>query len=358
MPFLLLAGAVGVLFFAIAQLPTRNKQPIHYCMIMACLSAGYILLYFWAVETGLILSVPVLVSSDISAIFWAAPSFYLAALTILHEGRRPVRSYAVYFIAPVLFAISFGAYNAITAPAYLKEHGKVPSHFSSPALMFLTLAADLAFAGAVVLDLLAALRLRRSGRVNNNSGFRHQVAFLFCYLAASFILLSAFIFRDDRLFVYAALVFCVIILAYALSRTMVYYFTPARSVQFFRQPRPEWDDSSEELAARLQALMEGSAPYRDPRLYLGQLARLLGVAPKRLSYHLHASLSVNFRGYINEWRLKAICRDLLEHPDHSILDIALENGFNSKSSFNTLFFRKYGRTPREFRKENLKRRTG
>ena len=80
---------------------------------------------------------------------------------------------------------------------------------------------------------------------------------------------------------------------------------------------------------------------------------MLGEEPKRLSYHLNVSLSTSFRGYINELRLAAVCQDLLAEPRRSILDIAFANGFNSKSSFNTLFFKKYGITPREFRRENL-----
>jgi AraC-like DNA-binding protein len=62
---------------------------------------------------------------------------------------------------------------------------------------------------------------------------------------------------------------------------------------------------------------------------------------KGSSAKVNVSLSKTFRGYINEFRLTAVCRDLLLDPRHSILDIGFSNGFNSKSSFNALFFRKY-----------------
>ena len=89
--------------------------------------------------------------------------------------------------------------------------------------------------------------------------------------------------------------------------------------------------------------------YRNEELTLPQLARALGVEPRRLSYHFKTRCGTNFRGYINDLRLRAVCRDLLESPDSSILDLAYKNGFNSKSSFNMLFLKAYGLTPREFR---------
>lgn len=82
-----------------------------------------------------------------------------------------------------------------------------------------------------------------------------------------------------------------------------------------------------------------------------QVAQLPGEEPKRLSYHFNRRLSTNFRRYINDRRPRAVSRDLLEKPDSSILDTAPVNGFNSKSSFNTLFIEAYGMTPREFKVE-------
>jgi AraC-like DNA-binding protein len=141
-----------------------------------------------------------------------------------------------------------------------------------------------------------------------------------------------------------------IAVAYALSRMGVSYFSQDRPPPT-RHARPEWDNSAEELGSRLQALMESSAPYRDERLSVQTLARKLGVEPGQLSYHLNVRHSLTFRSYINEWRLRSVGEDLLSRPDRSILDIAFENGFNSKSSFNSLFFKKYGMTPREYRRQ-------
>jgi len=351
----LFACAVGITFFAFVQLTPRKKQSTHYLMIVSSVAAAAVLLYFWAVGTGLVARVPFLVNADIVVIFLVAPAFYLASLTILHEGRRPVRSYVVYFAVPLLLAAGFEVYNALTTIPSVRQSGSVPGHFADPVVTLAALTACLTYTTAIVLDLVAAYRLRRAGGVHDPEGFRHQLVFLWIYLGACFPVLSSFIFRDDRILRASVLVMGCIVVAFAISRSYAVYFSAGHDGTRRKSARPEWDSSAQQLSTRLTDLMASSAPYRDADLTARRLAHVLGEQSRRLSYHFAVHLSTTFRSYINEWRLKSVCKDLLKSPERSILDIALENGFNSKSSFNTLFFQKYGKTPRQFKKENLKR---
>ncbi|HUI70860.1 MAG TPA: helix-turn-helix domain-containing protein [Spirochaetia bacterium] len=352
MAFLLFACSAVMLLFACAQLLAKNKSAVHYCMAVSCFLVSYLLFYFWAVNTGFVKRLPAaLLSSDISAALLVTPAFYLSSLTILHGGRRPVRSYSAYFIAPSVFAIGFTAYNAFKARAHVDQAGAAPGHFGSPFMTIVTTATYCLYAGAVVLDLLAARRLHKEEDVNNRREFGTQVVFLFAYLGGSLILLSACAVRSDQLIAIAFAVLGLVAVGFTLTCTSILYFprdslSPSLLVSAAQQ---EWDRSAEELSVRLNRLMEESAPYTDPDLTLPRLARMLGEEPKRLSYHFNRTLSTNFRTYINERRLQAVCRDLRGKPDSSILDIAFANGFNSKSSFNTLFMRSLGTTPRAFR---------
>jgi AraC-like DNA-binding protein len=322
-------------------------------MFGACAMLFFMLMYAWVEVSGLLPRFPFLVGSDIPIVFLGAPAFYLTALTILHEGKKPVGNYGVHFILPALFAFGSCLYNAVTVSAYLREFGVVPGRFSSSGRSLLSLAAILWMVGTICSDLFMARRLHASGRIGNKREFFGQVFFLCCYLISAFICLVAVVLRHDRLFLVGYSATGIIAILFVFTRTTVFYATQDYALPI--RPafvRPEWDSSSDELTARLTALMGSASPYRDPDLSLGKLADMLQVDPKRLSYHLHANLSISFRSYINEWRLRAICRDLGVDSHRSILDIAFENGFNSKSSFNTLFVKKYGMTPKEFRKRN------
>lgn len=127
-------------------------------------------------------------------------------------------------------------------------------------------------------------------------------------------------------------------IVFTLTASTILYFPADRPDQSrVSTTRREWDLDSESLSKHLDILMERSAPYRDANLTLVKLARMVGEDPKRLTYHFRTCLSTNFRGYLNGLRLKAVCRDLIDKPHSTILTIAFENGFNSKSSFNALF---------------------
>ena len=350
MPFLLFACGVGILFFALVQLLTAGSQPLRNYMLVGCFGAACIMLCLWAAATGAFLRVPVLANSDIAVKFPTAAGFYLAALTILHEGRRPVRSVLAYLAVAVLLATGSLLYSALTAPAFLEAHGVLPGHYSNPVFATLTLLGDCAFLAACILNLLAARRLSRADMVKDRAGFRHQVVFLLAYLASAVLLVVSSALRDERLYALACLATGTIIVIFALSRTAVFYFARERDVPCPRARMPRWDHSAEDLEARLALLMEKETPYTDEALSLRKLAAMLGVEPKRLSYHLNLRHAKTFRSYINDMRLAAVCRDLADDPRRTILDTAFANGFNSKSSFNALFHRKYGRTPKEFRR--------
>jgi AraC-like DNA-binding protein len=354
MAFLLFACGVGILFFALVQLIAGSSQPLRNCMLIACFSSGYIILYLWAAATGSLLQVPVLANSDVAAKYPAIAAFYLSALTILHEGRRPVRSYLAYFAAPVLLAACIALYGALVAPDFLRKHATLPGHYANPFFMTLTLLGDILWLSACLLNLLVARRLYRARQVRDIGGFRHQVVFLFAYFAAAIFLVVASALRNERLYTIACLATGTIIVCFALSRTAVFYLGHDLLSPRLRQRKPQWDRSAQDLDARLSSLMEQEAPYKDETISLKRVASMLSVEPKRLSYHLNLHNAKSFRSYINELRLAAVCRDLVADPAGSILDTALANGFNSKSSFNALFFKVYGTTPKEFRRANAR----
>ncbi len=352
MPYLLLACGVGILFFALIQLLAGGSQPLRNMIVFNCFTISYVLFYLWAVTTGILPRLPALANSDIALRYPTVMSFYLAALTILHEGRRPVRSYFPYYVAPVLLAAGSGLYSVLISPVFLRLHGTLPGHYSNPFFMTLTIVGDLSFMCACILNLLAARRLFLGRKVQDRAGFRHQVVILFAYLGSSVFLVVASALRNEQLYTAACLTVGIIVVFYALTRSAAFYFSsdlrPARP----RRQRPQWDSSAADLDARIASLMKTDAPYRDEKLSLRQLAGILGVEPKRLSYHVNLQHSRSFRSYINDLRLEAVCRELMADPARTILDTAFANGFNSKSSFNDLFFKKYGMTPKEFRRAN------
>lgn len=104
---------------------------------------------------------------------------------------------------------------------------------------------------------------------------------------------------------------------------------------------------------KLFYLVEEEKVYRDPNLTIKLLASKLLISPRSLSWIINNQLNTNFYEFINEYRIKEAQQMLSAPEDHqeSILEIAYEVGYNSKSAFNRAFKNFTGITPSEFRKK-------
>jgi AraC-like DNA-binding protein len=105
---------------------------------------------------------------------------------------------------------------------------------------------------------------------------------------------------------------------------------------------------------KLIELMNVQKPYLDSELNLIKLAELINMTPHQLSYIINTGFNENFFQFINTYRVEK-AKELLvkeEMNKLSILGIAFESGFNSKTSFNTTFKKITGQTPSEFKKKS------
>jgi AraC-like DNA-binding protein len=113
------------------------------------------------------------------------------------------------------------------------------------------------------------------------------------------------------------------------------------------------DERSAGIARQLLQLMEKMKFYIEPELTLPELADRLGVSPNDLSQVINREMKKNFFDFVNEYRVQEAKR-LLSSPKYShlsILGIALDAGFNSKSAFYTAFGKYAGMKPAEYRNQ-------
>ena len=95
--------------------------------------------------------------------------------------------------------------------------------------------------------------------------------------------------------------------------------------------------------------------YLDPDLSLPKLADYLDTTVNHVSQTINAGLQTNFFDYVNQKRVEAAIK-LMQSDTRSreaILDIALEVGFNSTSTFYSAFRKVTGQTPGSYRRRML-----
>ncbi|MDX1694319.1 MAG: helix-turn-helix domain-containing protein [Ketobacteraceae bacterium] len=106
------------------------------------------------------------------------------------------------------------------------------------------------------------------------------------------------------------------------------------------------------LQHSLAKLMEEDKVFLQSDLSMPRLAELADVTPHQLSEYLNFHVGSNFSRFINGYRIEEVKKHLSGSPGRAIIEIAMECGFNSKSTFNTAFSDISGMTPSAWRKNN------
>ncbi|OJJ21277.1 hypothetical protein BKI52_11990 [marine bacterium AO1-C] len=109
-----------------------------------------------------------------------------------------------------------------------------------------------------------------------------------------------------------------------------------------------------QLKVELETYMMTKQPYLNADLTLGRLAQMLGTTSHELSQVINANFGQSYADYINGHRLQA-AQTMLTNPEHQhtkIASIAYDCGFNSISSFNTLFKKHTQLTPSQYKAQN------
>ena len=105
----------------------------------------------------------------------------------------------------------------------------------------------------------------------------------------------------------------------------------------------EWKD-------KITPLFETEDVHKNPNLTLTDLAKLLNTNRNIISKAINQEFNMNFNDFVNEKRAEAVIEKLKngEHSENTLLSIALDCGFNSKTTFNRAFKKHTGTTPKQF----------
>ncbi len=108
------------------------------------------------------------------------------------------------------------------------------------------------------------------------------------------------------------------------------------------------DSTASEYRAKLIEHLEQNEPFLDPGLTLRSLAAQIDIHPNKLSWLINEMQEQNFNQFINKYRIEHFKRLAVdpENAQFSILGLAYDSGFNSKTVFNTYFKKSTGLSPK------------
>ncbi|WP_231705973.1 helix-turn-helix domain-containing protein [Labilibaculum antarcticum] len=164
------------------------------------------------------------------------------------------------------------------------------------------------------------------------------------------------VFCTDSLFLALSL-FVILIGYFGLKQKVIFGYDDKLEQRLITEEKTKYsgstlkEDEADKYAGQLSEFMITEKPYMDPGLTLPQLASQIHITSHHLSQIINEKFSQNFFEYINHFRVEEV-KARIQNPKYesfSLLGIALDSGFNSKSAFNRIFKKVTNQTPSQFK---------
>jgi len=116
-------------------------------------------------------------------------------------------------------------------------------------------------------------------------------------------------------------------------------------------PKPLPSAELADKGAWLKNALKAGQLHQDAALSVSSLAEKLEIPAHEVSRIINTALKKNFNDFVNEYRVRDVIEKMQDPAyDHiTILGIAFESGFNSKSTFNRTFRQMTGKSPAEYK---------
>ncbi len=155
---------------------------------------------------------------------------------------------------------------------------------------------------------------------------------------------------------YAELIIVIITTLLASSIGYIFIRYHGEWQKAHRTPNTKKHKEEDQVVARLIEIMNEEKLYRNCDLKISDVATSLGIQKQNLSEIINSHLDTNFSQLVNTYRLEDF-KSRVANPgeDHkTLVGLAYESGFNSKSSFQRIFKEATGMTPKAYKKSARK----
>ena len=342
---------------------------------------GTHLLLHFVDSTGLILRYPFLEGMQTPFPLLHGPLLYLYAKSLTSDANRLGKWDYLHFLPAVLVVLYMIPFFMLSG----NEKMEYVSNLAEQGSVFLTIVLYSYMVSGVTYVILTLLLLRRhrqnlkynfsnTERVNLN-WLRYLtigMIVIWSIVTVGYLIVKAFdlniAYIVDTLIFSALSGFVLMIGYFGIRQTTIFsgsghVYNPGGSdeVRETRSPQVRYrksglsSEQGDDLQLQLEKLMRDEKPYLDDTLTLSSLAERLDTHSNYLSQVINERFEKNFYDYINTARVEEF-KILTREPraQHlTLLALAFECGFSSKSSFNKFFKKSTGQTPSEYMRATI-----
>jgi AraC-like DNA-binding protein len=366
MGVIFISGIFMSFFIALLLVTKKAKVLTDKILALWIFIIGIHLLGYYLNQIGYWQKYPHLIGTTAPFPLLHGPMLYLYTLYSLRKDNS-LRKIDYLHFAPILLAYLymfkfFFFYSS--QEKVLVDHGEIKS---LEIFKYILLVAIL-ISGTTYAYLAYRLTRKHKYKVKNNFSYDEGINLKWlrnCILAIALVFLSAtiiylfregfgytFSFNADYIF-YIIIILLVFYIGYfGIKHENIFTNNPQiinkiDNQQFYSKYKNSGlkDHDAKKLHKALLKIMNDKKPFLDPKLNLSTLAKLLDTSSNWLSQVINQYEQNNFHDFINKFRVEEFIQKASENKNYSFLALALDSGFNSKSSFNNIFKKCKGVTP-------------
>jgi AraC-like DNA-binding protein len=164
------------------------------------------------------------------------------------------------------------------------------------------------------------------------------------------------LFQDDTLVFMGVVGFIFLIGFFGVRQSSIFVELPPKTVEAGGEQKEKYqksglgEEASKELHSAVIRLMTEQKLYRSSDLSINDLSSKLGVHPNYLSQVINQREKKHFYDFVNTYRIEEFKEmiTMQKNQQFTLLSMAFDCGFSSKTSFNRYFKRVTGQTPSEY----------
>lgn len=381
-----LVGIILPLFLSLLLIGKKGKTQADLVLLLWLLTIAIHLLLYYLQSSGLHLQYPFLLGWQFPLPFlqWTFMYLYISSLTSKNKWSIKYLFHFIPFLFSVLLFFNYYFLPESVKVEIFKTEGKgfeTQMAINNSAIIISGLV-------YITLSIIKLIRHRKSIKNRFSHSEKINLSWLQYILTAMAFIFSMILFNIDDDYIFTPVVcFVVFIGYYGIKQVGIFsQYPPAvyheinilpgsnrqeekagtTAVLKSAEEMPEKDvpgndvvkykkstldeETASKIYADLKRVMQAQQLYKNPELSLDELANVLNILPNHLSQVINSKEKRNFYDYINQLRIEYFIA-ILSHPDNkkfTLLSLAYEAGFNSKTSFNRNFKKATGLTPSQY----------
>lgn len=377
MEVIFLLGTVQAFFLSILVFNKKGKSDADFVLGTWLAFMGIHLLYYYLFSTGFLFRYPHLLGIGAAFPQLEAPFMFLYVVLMIRKDGKFKFTDLLHALPFLLFTVYFSfIFYFLSAPEKLEFYNRI---YEGDIPLDVRIATFPNIAIGPIYMVLALFKLSQHKKIISQCfSYKEKInlnwirllvgglGFVWLIVVVSNVLVKypfMSITAHEHM-IYLALTISVFFLGYyGIKQQAIYSHEPTLNQQKSSPaPRKKKEVSNQYLhsglkkeeaekhSKTLQEYFSSDKPFLNGKLSLSEVSDYMDISVNHLSQVINEQLGMSFFDFVNSYRVEEVKARLSDskYENYTLLGIAFDSGFNSKSSFNSIFKKFTGFTPSQF----------